>query len=114
MGIHTGEAEERAGDYFGPTVNRAARLMSVGHGGQILVSAATKQLCGASDLADLGEHRLRDLSEPEHIHQATTEGLPLEFPPLRTLDTLPTNLPIQLTSFVGRLRRTGRLATTSL
>jgi len=103
MGIHTGEAVERDGDYFGPAVNRAARLMAVGHGGQILVSSATRQISGATDLLDLGEHRLRDLSEPERIFQAGPDGLAAEFPPLRTLEVIATNLPVQLTSFVGRV-----------
>ncbi|MDQ1435868.1 MAG: hypothetical protein QOF59_2684 [Actinomycetota bacterium] len=103
IGLHTGEAIERDGDYFGPVVNRAARLMAVGHGGQILVSSAAKQIAGTGELLDLGEHRLRDLSEPEHIFQAVPDGLAIDFPPLRTLNVLATNLPVQLTSFVGRV-----------
>jgi predicted ATPase/class 3 adenylate cyclase len=107
MGVHTGEAEERGGDYFGPAVNRAARLMAVGHGGQILVSHATEQvvrerLADSVGLVDLGEHRLRDLSTAERVFQVAAPELPGEFPRLGSLDTSRTNLPIQLTSFVGR------------
>jgi predicted ATPase/class 3 adenylate cyclase len=107
MGVHTGEAEARAGDYYGSAVNRAARLMSVGYGGQVLVSAATATLvrelipAGAS-LLDLGEHRLRDLVAPEHIYQLSHPALLNSFPALRSLDAYPNNLPIQLTSFIGR------------
>ncbi len=100
--MHTGEAEERGGDYFGPTVNRVARLMAIGHGGQILVSSASGARRGGCRDASLGEHRLRDLSEPERVFQLVAPGLRAEFPPLRSLDVLPTNLPVQLTSFVGR------------
>ncbi|MDQ1456595.1 MAG: hypothetical protein QOH28_2215 [Actinomycetota bacterium] len=102
MGVHTGEAVERAGDYFGPTVNRAARLMAVGHGGQVLVSATARQLVTGFDFVDLGEHRLRDLSRPERVFQLAAEGLRSEFPALRSLDAFSGNLPLQLTSFVGR------------
>jgi predicted ATPase len=107
MAVHTGEAVERDGDYFGPALNRAARLMAMGHGGQVLVSHATEQLIGGSlpaglDLLDLGEHRLRDLSRPEQIFQLRAPGCNAQFPPLRSLDATRTNLPVQLTSFVGR------------
>jgi predicted ATPase/class 3 adenylate cyclase len=107
MGLHTGEAELRDNDYFGPAVNRAARIMSVAHGGQILLSAATTGLVADGlppemALRDLGEHRLKDLSRPSHIYQVMIDGLPANFPPLRSLDTSPGNLPVQLTSFVGR------------
>ena len=102
MGVHTGETEERDGDYFGNAVNRAARLMAIGHGGQVLVSQATAQLVGDVELHDLGEHRLRDLSQPERVFQLIVAGTKRDFPPLRSLDTLPTNLPVQLTTFVGR------------
>ena len=107
MGLHTGYAEERNADYFGPAVNRVARLMSVGHGGQVLLSGSTRELAhsdlpaGAS-LLDLGSHRLKDLTEPEQVWQLTIAGLPAEFPPLKSLDTIPNNLPIQRTSFRGR------------
>ncbi len=107
MGIHTGEAVERNGDYFGPTANRAARIMAAAHGGQVLLSSVTAslaagQLPGGSGLRDLGEHRLRDLPEPEHIFQLVHPGLQSDFGPLRSLDSFPGNLPVQPTGFVGR------------
>lgn len=102
IGINTGEVQERDGDYFGPAVNRAARLMAIGHGGQILVSSATERLLTGVELRDLGAHRLRDLSTPEHVFQLCRAGLTIDFPPLRSLDALPGNLPVQLTSFLGR------------
>jgi class 3 adenylate cyclase len=98
MGVHTGEATERDGDYFGPAVNGAARLMGAGHGGQVLVSAATVELVGEIELADLGQHRLRDLSGPQRVFQVGAG----RFPPLRSLDAFPGNLPLQASSFVGR------------
>jgi len=109
MGIHTGEAEARAGDYYGPALNRAARLMSVGYGGQILVSAATSALVrdlvpDGATLLDLGEHRLKDLVAPEHIYQLAHPALPAGFPALKSLDAYPNNLPVQLTRFIGRER----------
>ncbi len=103
IGVHTGEAVERDGDYFGPAVNRAARLMAIGHGGQVLVSQAAASVSEAhADLRDLGAHRLRDLSQSEHVFQLVVAGAPQDFPPLRSLDATPTNLPVQLTSFLGR------------
>ena len=107
IGLHAGEASERNGDYFGPAVNRVARLMSIGHGGQILLSGVTRDLAhsdlpAGTSLLDLGSHRLKDLTEPEQVWQLTIEGLPVEFPPLKSLDTIPNNLPIQRTSFRGR------------
>ncbi|MGW8250860.1 MAG: adenylate/guanylate cyclase domain-containing protein, partial [Anaerolineales bacterium] len=107
IGIHTGQAERHAGDYFGPVLNRTARLMSAGHGGQILVSAATAELGrdilpAQTQLVDLGEHRLKDLTRKEHIFQLVHPALQSEFPPLKSLDASPNNLPIQLTSFIGR------------
>ena len=114
MGVHTGEAEERDGDYYGTSVNRAARIMAIGHGGQILVSDATAAMLldeRAIALRDLGEHRLRDLSRPERIHQVVADGLSGDFPRLGSLDALPTNLPSQLATFVGReaeLNRVGK------
>ncbi|HQV29131.1 MAG TPA: AAA family ATPase, partial [Thermoflexales bacterium] len=107
MGVYTGEAEARGGDYYGPAVNRAARLMSVGHGGQVLVSAVTAELArdrlaAGLSLRDLGEHRLKDLVRPERIFQLAGADLKTDFPPLKSLDVLPNNLPAQLTSFVGR------------
>jgi predicted ATPase/class 3 adenylate cyclase len=105
--IHTGTADEREDDYFGPTVNRVARLLSVTYGGQVLLSGVTADLvhgtlpAGAS-LRGLGEHRLKDLSRPEHVYQLVGPALIAEFPPLRSLGSHPNNLPIQTTSFVGR------------
>ena len=105
--VHTGTADERNGDYFGPALNRVARLLAIGHGGQVLVSGATRELVRAdlpigTSLLDFGSHRLKDLAEPEHVSQLSIEGLLNEFPPLRSLDALPNNLPIARTSFVGR------------
>jgi predicted ATPase/class 3 adenylate cyclase len=107
MGLHTGEAELRDGDYFGTTVSRAARLAAVGHGGQTLCSSATADLIHdhlkeGVILADLGEHRLRDLSEPLRIFQVEHPGVPSRFPSLRSLDAFPGNLPLQMSSFIGR------------
>jgi predicted ATPase/class 3 adenylate cyclase len=102
MGLHTGQAQERGGDYFGPVLNRAARIMSAGHGGQILVAGSTNVLIDGLELVDLGRHRLKDLSDPEHLFQVAVEGIELDFPPLRTVDSAPGNLPVQATSFIGR------------
>ena len=102
MGIATGEAEQRGEDYFGPVLNRAARVMAVGHGGQILVSGVSASLVSGVDLLDLGEHRLRDLSGVERLFQVRADGLRVEFPRVRTVDAVPGNLPAQTTSFVGR------------
>jgi predicted ATPase len=105
MGLHSGEAAERDGDYFGTAVNRAARLMAVAHGGQVVCSEATAALVSdAAALADLGEHRLRDLSAPQRVFQVLAEGLPDRFPPLESLDSYPGNLPLATTRFVGRER----------
>jgi predicted ATPase/class 3 adenylate cyclase len=107
IGIHSGEAISEQGDYFGPTLNRVSRLMSAGHGGQILVSASTaqiitNQLCGECDLRDLGSHRLKDLAEPQAIFQVLAEQLPADFPPIVSLDARPNNLPSQISAFIGR------------
>lgn len=101
VGIHKGTSQIRAGDYFGIAVNRAARIMAAGHGGQILVSAAVRADI-SEEMRDLGTHRLKDLAEPEHIFQVAVEGAPNAFPPLRTLDVTPNNLPTQTSSFLGR------------
>lgn len=122
MALHTGEAQERNGDYFGQAVNRTARLLAVGHGGQILASGLTaallKSQTSAAGFIDLGTHRLKDLTEPEHVFQLSGEIAQREFPPLRSLDALPNNLPLQLTSFIGRedelAALTARLQTTRL
>src|SRR5918995_1701993 len=109
MALHTGTAEERGGDYFGPAVNRVARLLSAGHGGQVLLSSSTQELVRdhlppKTHLRDLGERRLKDLSRPERIFQLTAPDLPSEFPPLRTLETHTNNLPLQATPLIGRER----------
>src|SRR5215212_5563072 len=107
MALHTGAAEERDGDYFGPPVNRVARLMSAGHGGQVLLSLATQELVRdqlpvGTSLMDLGERHLKDLFRPERVFQLLAPELPSEFPPLRTLDAYRNNLPLQPTPLVGR------------
>jgi predicted ATPase/class 3 adenylate cyclase len=114
MGLHTGEAEIRAGDYYGSTINRAARLMSIAAGGQTLLSSATAelvrdQLPQGAVLSDLGEQRLKDLTRPEHVFQLNGSGLPVDFPPLRSLNSLPNNLPVQLTSFIGRQKEVAEI-----
>jgi predicted ATPase/class 3 adenylate cyclase len=107
IALHMGAAEERDGDYFGPPLNRVARLLSAAHGGQVLLSAATHemvrdQLPAGMSLAEQGEHRLKDLFRPERIFQLVSPDLPSEFPPLRTLDAYRNNLPLQPTPLVGR------------
>jgi hypothetical protein len=107
MGLHTGTAEQRDHDYFGPTLNRAARVMAAAHGGQVLCSQATADLVideiGRDvGFVDLGQHRLRDLGRPERLYQLSHAELPSEFPSVRSLESFPTNLPSHLTSFVGR------------
>jgi predicted ATPase/class 3 adenylate cyclase len=109
MALHTGTAEQRGADYFGPPLNRVARLRSAGHGGQVLLSAATYELVrdalpAGAGLRDLGEHRLKDLIRPEQVYQLTAPDLPAQFPMLRTLDSRANNLPVQQTSFIGRER----------
>jgi predicted ATPase/class 3 adenylate cyclase len=106
MGLHTGEVEERGGDYFGSAVNRAARIMAAGHGGQVLVSATAAGLAGAAALTDLGEHAFSGLDKPERVHQLG-EGA---FPPLRSLGAVPSNLPAERSVFVGRDREIGVVA----
>jgi predicted ATPase/class 3 adenylate cyclase len=115
MGVNTGEAELRDSDYYGPAVNRAARLTAAAHGGQIVVSHATEgivrdNLSRGIELEDIGEHRLRDLSRSERAFQVVHAKLQQEFPPLQSLDALPGNLPVQVTSFVGRERDLERIA----
>ncbi|OBI97287.1 cyclase [Mycobacterium alsense] len=110
MGIATGEAELRDGDYFGAVLNRAARVMAAGHGGQILVAESTAGLLGAADLLDLGSRRLRDVPTPVGVFQVRAAGLRAEFPPLRTLDTTPGNLRPATTSLIGRELVTGEIA----
>ena len=101
MGIATGEAEQRGDDYFGPTLNIAARVMAAGHGGQILLDESTAALVDF-DLADLGEFQLRGLSGRRSLFQVHAQGLRVDFPPLITVDSVPGNLPHETTSLVGR------------
>jgi predicted ATPase/class 3 adenylate cyclase len=107
MALHTGTAQSRENDYFGPTLNRVARVLSTGYGGQVLLSAITFELvrdalpAGVS-LQDLGEHALKDLLRPEHIYQLTIPDLPSEFPALKSLSRRTHNLPVQPTPLIGR------------
>jgi predicted ATPase/class 3 adenylate cyclase len=114
MALHAGAAESRDGDYFGPALNRVARILAIGHGGQVLTSAvcailSRDRLPATVELIDLGSQRLRDLDRPEQVFQVVTDDLPRAFPPLRSLSTRRTNLPVQLTSFVGRDRELAEL-----
>jgi predicted ATPase/class 3 adenylate cyclase len=120
MALHSGTAEVRVGEHTSGeyvsdlTLSRAARLLSAGHGGQILLSLPTSELVRDHlppeiVLCDLDAHRLKDLVRPEHIYQAVVPDLPSEFLPLKTLDTQPNNLPIQLTSFIGREEEMARV-----
>ncbi|RYG21883.1 adenylate/guanylate cyclase domain-containing protein, partial [bacterium] len=109
MALHTGSVESRDDDYFGPPLNRVARRLAAGHGGQTLITEVVQELVRDSlspnvSLRPLGEHRLRDLVRPEQIYQVVHDGIFEEFPPLKTLDSpdLPNNLPLGTTSFVGR------------
>ncbi|MDT5256077.1 MAG: hypothetical protein QOD10_1157 [Mycobacterium sp.] len=102
MGLATGEAELRDGDYFGAVLNRAARVMDAGHGGQMLLADSTAVLLSGVDLVDLGPRRLRDVPMPIGVFQVSAPGLRTDFPPLKALDTSPGNLRPQTTSFIGR------------
>src|SRR6202008_3986254 len=102
MGIATGEAELREGDYFGAVLNRAARVKAAGPGGQILLAESTAGLLSGVDLVDLGPRRLRDLPIPVGVFQVRAAGLRMDFPPLRAVDVTPGNLRSALTSFIGR------------
>ena len=102
MGIATGEAEMRGADYFGAVLNRAARVMAAGHGGQVLLAESTAGLLPGVDLVDLGPRRLRDLPTPVQVFQVRAEGLRTDFPPLRALGASPGNLRPAVTSFIGR------------
>jgi predicted ATPase/class 3 adenylate cyclase len=107
MGVHTGEGVWGADNYVGVDVHRAARIAAAGHGGQVVASEATRALvehAAGLSFRDLGDHRLKDLARPERLFQVVAEGLETEFPPLRSMDARPNNLPVQLTSFVGRRR----------
>src|SRR3954462_4881570 len=117
MGIHTGEATVRGGDYVGLDVHRAARISSAGHGGQVLVSSATHELVADAlppDVAfrDLGEHRLKDLERPVHLFQVVAGGLQSEFPPPASLSPIRARIPVPATATIGReadLARLGEL-----
>jgi predicted ATPase/class 3 adenylate cyclase len=117
MGLHTGAGTLGGTNYVGLDVHRAARIAAAGHGGQIVLSAPTRAALGESlprglALRDLGLHRLKDLAEAEHLYQLDVAGLETEFPELRSLEARPNNLPVQLTSFLGReteLASLGRL-----
>jgi predicted ATPase/class 3 adenylate cyclase len=107
MALHSGTVERRGADFFGPPLNRTARLLSTAHGGQVVLSLVTAELVredlpDGADLVDLGEHRLADLSRPERVFQLTHTDLPAAFPPLRSLTTRRHNLPVAMSSFVGR------------
>ncbi|MDQ3862341.1 MAG: tetratricopeptide repeat protein [Actinomycetota bacterium] len=115
MALRTGTVEERDGDYFGPTLNRVARLLSAGHGGQVLLSLSTQELVRdklplGTGLRDLGVRRLKDLFRPEHVFQLTAPDLPASFPPLETLDVRLNNLPIQPTPLLGREREVAQIS----
>ncbi|HYK94270.1 MAG TPA: adenylate/guanylate cyclase domain-containing protein [Candidatus Dormibacteraeota bacterium] len=109
MGLHAGEASASAEGFVGLDIHRAARIAASAHGGQVVVSDAVRTLAGAElgpdvSLRGLGNHRLKDLREPQPLSQVVADGLRVEFPPLRSIDARPNNLPTQLTSFVGRER----------
>jgi predicted ATPase/class 3 adenylate cyclase len=109
MGLHTGEPERSSEGYVGLDVHRAARIMSAGHGGQVLLSQVTRDLLEQSlpadvSLQDLGEHRLKDLGYPTHLYQLVIPDLEANLPPLKTLDSYAHNLPIQPTPFIARER----------
>ncbi len=109
MALHTGAPEHRDGDYFGQPLNRVSRILSSAHGGQVLLSLPTQELVRdllppGVQLRHLGEHRLRDLARPEHLYQLVTPDLPSQFPGLRSLESVPNNLPEQLSTFIGRER----------
>jgi len=114
MGLHTGEPQLSSEGYIGIDVHHAARVMSAGHGGQVLLSQATRdlvvhQLPGGVSLRDMGEHRLKDLQRPVHLFQLVIAGLPADFPSLKTLDIYPNNLPIQPTPLIGREKEVASL-----
>ena len=115
IGLHTGEPQRSAESYVGLDVHQAARIMSAGHGGQVLLSQATSALVAQAlpdgvELQDLGAHRLKDLRRPSRLFQLLVAGLPTAFPPLKTLDDHPNNLPIEPTPFIGREREVATLA----
>jgi len=114
MGLHTGEPSLVTEGYTGVDVHQAARIMSAGHGGQVLLSRATRELVEHTlpdgvALRDMGKHRLKDLQRPSHLFQLVIAGLPSDFPPLNTLNTRPNNLPFQPTPFIGREKEVAAL-----
>jgi predicted ATPase len=115
MGVHSGEATTTGDDYVGLALHQVARITNAGHGGQVLVSEASRRVATSLpeglSLRDLGERRLKDLASPERLYQLVGDGLADKFPPLRTLDTKANNLPVQVTSFVGRDELDAALAT---
>ena len=109
MGLHIGDSQFREGDYYGSTLNRAARIMSIGHGGQILISAEVHHLLKNNSalpfqMLDQGEHRLKGFRRAEKIYQVLHPDLPAKFPPLNSISAIPNNLPLQPTEFIGRER----------
>jgi predicted ATPase/class 3 adenylate cyclase len=110
MGVHTGQPRRRATNYVGLDVHRAARICAAAHGGQVLLSQTTRDLAGDQPVRDLGEHRLRDLTTPQRLFQLQGEGLEASFPPLRTLENRPMNLPVQRTPLIGRARELEAIA----
>lgn len=117
MAVHTGDTTLRDdGSHMGPTIIRTARLRAIAHGGQVLISTVTHdlavdQLGSDVELVALGTHRLKDLARPEDVWQLAGPALPTEFPPLRSLDSVPNNLPLQLSTFIGRLDEIATVAT---
>jgi class 3 adenylate cyclase len=117
MGLHTGEVELQGAAYFGAPLHHCARIVDSAHGGQVVLSAATAGLIGGALppglwLKDLGEHRLRDLVPPERIYQLVEDGDDTDFPALRTLTSVPNNLPVQATAFIGRAQLLQTVRTT--
>jgi predicted ATPase/class 3 adenylate cyclase/DNA-binding CsgD family transcriptional regulator len=115
IGLHTGEPQRSAEGYVGLDVHHAARIMSAGHGGQVLLSQTTRDLVEHTlpegiYLVDLGVHRLKDLQRPSRLFQLAIAGLPSDFPPLKTLDNSPNNLPLQPTPFIGREKEVAAVA----
>jgi predicted ATPase/class 3 adenylate cyclase len=116
MGLHTGEARVAEGGYVGMDVHRTARICAAAHGAQILVSDVTqglviRDLPDGVSLRDVGQHRLKDLAHPHRLFQVMVAGLPTDFPPIKSLNALPNNLPVQLTSFIGRGREIAEIKT---
>jgi hypothetical protein len=109
MALHAGAAQKRDGDYFGPVLNRVARLLAAAHGGQILLSQQACEMVGpalpdGASLRDLGVYRLKGLRQPERICQLLHPELPADFPPLRSVDAFSEQFPVQMTRFIGRER----------